>query len=97
MSSGGIAPASYPDEAGPNYQVPHAERIGDGTPEDLLVGAVGKITTPEQADGIVANGRADLAIVGREHLRDPYFTIRAADQLDALDRVDVPPQYDRAF
>lgn len=97
VSTGGIAPGSYPDEAGPNYQVPHAERIGDGTPDELLVGAVGKITTPEQADAIVANGRADLAIVGREHLRDPYFTLQAARKLDALDRVDVLPQYDRAF
>jgi len=97
VSSGGIQPGSYPDADGPNYQVPFAERINEHTPAGLRVGAVGKITTPEQADAIVTNGRADLAIVGRELLRDPYFTIRAADALDALDRVAVPPQYDRAF
>ncbi|MFB6128317.1 MAG: NADH:flavin oxidoreductase/NADH oxidase [Halorhabdus sp.] len=97
VSSGGIAPGSYPDEGGPNYQVPLAERIDEGTPDSLEVGAVGEITTPEQADALVANGRADLAIVGREHLRDPYFTLHAARELDALDRVDVPPQYERAF
>ncbi|WP_181686505.1 NADH:flavin oxidoreductase/NADH oxidase [Halorhabdus salina] len=97
VSSGGISPASHPDEAGPGYQVGFAERINEETPESLRVGAVGAITTAQQADQLVANGRADVAIVGREHLRDPYFTLRAAVELDALDRVRVPPQYERAF
>ena len=35
--------------------------------------------------------------LAREHLRDPYFTLTAARELDAMDRVDVPPQYARAF
>jgi hypothetical protein len=35
--------------------------------------------------------------MAREHLRDPYFTLTAARELDAMDRVDVPPQYARAF
>ncbi|QGN06899.1 NADH:flavin oxidoreductase/NADH oxidase [Halorhabdus sp. CBA1104] len=44
VSSGGIAPASHPDDAGPGYQVSFAERIDEGTPESLVVGAVGAIT-----------------------------------------------------
>ncbi len=97
VSTGGIAPDSNPPESGPNFQLRQAERIRDETDSDIAVGAVGGITTPEQAEAIVANDRADLAIVGREHLRDPYFALRAADALDATDDIDSPPQYRRAF
>ena len=96
VSSGGISPNSYPEYQGPNYQLPHAERIKRETEADIAVGTVGSITTPEQAEAIVANGRADLAIVGREHLRDPYFGLQAADALDA-ESVDGPPQYRGLF
>ncbi|USZ68405.1 NADH:flavin oxidoreductase/NADH oxidase [Halorussus salilacus] len=95
VSSGGIHPDQEIPSAGPNYQVPYAERVGENT--DALVGAVGGITEPAQADALIRNGRADLAIVGREHLRDPYFALHAAEALGALDRVDVPVQYRRAF
>jgi 2,4-dienoyl-CoA reductase-like NADH-dependent reductase (Old Yellow Enzyme family) len=97
ISSGGIAPDSHPDSAGPNYQLPFAERVREGTESDVAIGTVGGITTPEQAEAIVANDRADLVIVGREHLRDPHFTLHAARELDAMDAVRVPPQYRRAF
>jgi len=97
VSGGGISPDSRPDSAGPNYQLPYAERIRAETESDIAVGAVGGITTPEQAEAVVANGRADLAIVGREHLRDPYFALHAAQALDATDAVEGPPQYRRAF
>jgi 2,4-dienoyl-CoA reductase-like NADH-dependent reductase (Old Yellow Enzyme family) len=96
VSSGGISPDSYPEYQGPNYQLPHAERIRAETEADILVGTVGGITTPEQAEAIVANGRADLAIVGREHLRDPYFGLRAADAL-GVEEVEGPPQYRELF
>jgi len=76
VSSGGISPESWPASAGPNYQLPLAEHIREKTESDIRVGAVGGITTPQQAEGIVANDRADMAIVGREHLRDPL--LRAA-------------------
>ncbi len=92
VSAGGVHPEQQVPEPGPHYQVPYAERVGEsGVP----VGAVGKITTPEGADEIVRNGRADLAIVGRKHLRDPYFAIRAAEELghDA----PIPRQYRRGF
>ncbi len=97
VSGGGISPDSRPERAGPNYQLPYAERIRSETDGDIAVGAVGGITTPEQAEAIVANERADLAIVGREHLRDPYFALHAAQALDATDEVEGPPQYRRAF
>lgn len=97
VSTGGIAPDSNPPYSGPNFQLRQAERIAEETESDIAVGAVGGITTPEQAEAIVANERADLVIVGREHLRDPYFTMRAADALDATDEVEGPPQYRRAF
>ena len=96
VSTGGISPNSYPDQTGPNYQLRCAERISDETETDIAVGAVGGITTPEQAEAIVANGRADLAIVGREHLRDPYFGLHAAASLGE-DEITGPPQYRGVF
>ena len=92
VSAGGVHPDQQVPDSAPHYQVPYAERVAEsGTP----VGTVGKITTPEGADEVIRNGRADLAIVGREHLRDPYFAIRAAEALghDA----PVPRQYTRGF
>ncbi len=96
VSSGGISPNSYPEYQGPNYQLPLAEQITAETDADIPVGTVGKITTPEQAEAIVANGQADLAIVGREFLRDPYFGLRAAAELGA-EEVTGPPQYRGLF
>ncbi|WP_114577372.1 NADH:flavin oxidoreductase/NADH oxidase [Saliphagus sp. LR7] len=78
VSSGGLHPDQQPPE-GPNGQVPLAEAVREGSP--LAVGAVGGITEPEQADALVRNGRADLVLVGREFLRDPYFGLRAAGAL----------------
>jgi 2,4-dienoyl-CoA reductase-like NADH-dependent reductase (Old Yellow Enzyme family) len=97
VSGGGIHPESRPDYAGPNYQLRYAERIRTETERDVAVGTVGGITTPEQAEAVIANDRADLAIVGREHLRDPYFAMRAAQALDATDQLAGPPQYRRGF
>lgn len=97
VSTGGIAPASSPPYTGPNFQVRQAERIDAETDADIAVGTVGGVKTPEQAEALVANDRADLVIVGREQLRDPYFALRAAEALDATDEVNAPPQYRRAF
>ncbi len=90
-SSGGVVPkANIP--LGPGYQVPFAERIRREA--GILTGAVGLITTPEQADGIVRRGKADAVFLARELLRDPYFPLRAAAEL----RQDIawPNQYLRA-
>ena len=91
VSSGG-AVAHQKISAGPAYQVPFAERIRKeaGVP----TGAVGMITEPAQADAIVASGQADIVLLARELLRDPYWPLRAADALDA--DVAWPPQYARA-
>ncbi|MCT9096323.1 NADH:flavin oxidoreductase/NADH oxidase [Haloarchaeobius sp. HME9146] len=94
VSAGGLHPDQQLPDTGPNYQVPFAERVAAET--EALVGAVGGITTGQQADALIRNGRADLAIVGREHLRDPYFTLHAAEELGREDAVEWPVQYRRA-
>lgn len=77
-SSGGAVPnVSIP--AGPGYQVPFAEKIRKEA--GVRTAAVGMITTPEQADCIVRTGQADMVFLARELLRDPYFPLRAADEL----------------
>ena len=61
----------------------------------IRTGAVGLITTPQQADEIVSTGKADLVLLARELLRDPYFPLHAAKALG--DPVQPPIQYQRAF
>jgi 2,4-dienoyl-CoA reductase-like NADH-dependent reductase (Old Yellow Enzyme family) len=77
---------------GPGYQVPFAERIRRDT--GVATGAVGLITNAEQADAIISLGRADLVLLARELLRDPYWPLHAADHLGQ--QVPWPPQYLRA-
>ncbi|MFO7693403.1 MAG: NADH:flavin oxidoreductase/NADH oxidase [Vicinamibacterales bacterium] len=77
-SSGGIAPGiAIP--SGPGYQVPFSQRIKDTTP--MLTAAVGFITSPAQADQIIRTEQADLVLLAREMLRDPYWPLRAARAL----------------
>ena len=54
--------------------------------------AVGNITSPDQANGILASGRADLVALARPHLVDPSWTLRAAAAADYRD-IYVPPPY----
>ena len=77
---------------GPGYQVHFAEAIRHGA--EVLTGAVGLITRSDQANEIIASGKADVVILARELLRDPHFPLRAARELG----VDVkwPEQYERA-
>lgn len=91
-SSGGLA-AHAKVRPAPGYQVPFAERIRRET--GILTGAVGLITEPRQADGIIRNGQADVVLLAREFLRDPYWPLHAAKELGA--RVEIPKQYLRAF
>ncbi|SFL08548.1 2,4-dienoyl-CoA reductase [Halogranum rubrum] len=93
VSAGGIHPDQQIPNSGPGYQIPYAEAIKENT--GVAVGAVGGITEAEQADQLIRNDRADLAIVGREHLRDPYFTLHAAQELGV--DVELPVQYRRGF
>jgi 2,4-dienoyl-CoA reductase-like NADH-dependent reductase (Old Yellow Enzyme family) len=90
-STGGNVPkADIP--VGPGYQVPFATRVREET--GLPTGAVGMITTAEQAEEIISKGQADLVLLARELLRDPYFPLHAAHELDA--DVKWPVQYERA-
>ena len=90
-STGGNVPKA-PIPVGPGYQVQFAERIREEV--GMMTGAVGLITTAAEAEAIVANGQADLVLLAREFLREPYFPLLAAQELG----VDVPwpAQYERA-
>jgi 2,4-dienoyl-CoA reductase-like NADH-dependent reductase (Old Yellow Enzyme family) len=90
-STGGNVPhANIP--VGPGYQVEFAERIRREV--GIATGAVGLITTPAEAEAIVASEQADLVLLAREELRDPYFPLHAAHELGA--DVAWPVQYERA-
>ncbi len=91
-SSGGNA-VDAKIQIGPGYQVPFAERIRREA--GILTGAVGMITEAHQANEIIQTGRADLVLLAREFLRDPYFPLHAATVLDS--QAAVPVQYLRAF
>ena len=88
-SSGGIAMVQV--NTYPNYQVPAAELLRREL--DIKTGAVGLIETGRQAEEILQNGRADMVLVGREMLKDPFWARTAADDLNAV--MPVPPQYTR--
>ncbi len=90
-SSGGSVPyAKIP--AAPGYQVPFAAAIKKQT--GILTGAVGIITTAQQAEEILKKQQADVIIIAREHLRDPYFALHAAKEL--AEDITWPDQYARA-
>jgi 2,4-dienoyl-CoA reductase-like NADH-dependent reductase (Old Yellow Enzyme family) len=91
-SSGGLLPhVAVP--VGPGYQVPFAERIRQEA--GIATGAVGLITEPEQANEIIASGKADIVLLAREMLRDPYWPLHAARRLGH--KLAPPLQYRRAF
>jgi 2,4-dienoyl-CoA reductase-like NADH-dependent reductase (Old Yellow Enzyme family) len=90
-SGGNVASAKIP--VGPGYQVAFAERIRKEV--GLLTGAVGMITAAEQAESIIESSQADIVLLAREMLRDPYFPMRAAQALGIP--VAQPKQYLRAF
>lgn len=90
-SSGGNLPhASIP--VGTGYQAAFAERIRRES--GVKTGTVGLISAPAQADHIIRSGQADLVLLGREMLRDPYWPLRAARELGHL--APWPAQYVRA-
>jgi len=91
-SSGGNVPrAEIP--IGPGYQTEFAARIRREA--CVLTGAVGMITAPQQADHIVRSGQADLVLLARALLRDPYWPQQAA--LELKQPIPTPPQYERAW
>lgn len=90
-SSGGLSPAQ-PQAVWPGYQIPLAERLRREA--GVRTAAVGLITTPEMADEIIRNGRADVVALGRELLRHPYWALDAASAL--RQEILWPEQYLRA-
>ncbi|MBC7867735.1 MAG: NADH:flavin oxidoreductase/NADH oxidase [Gloeobacteraceae cyanobacterium ES-bin-316] len=77
----------------PAYQVPFAEKIKNET--GIITATVGAITTPQQANDIIANNQADLIVIAREFLRNPYFATQAAKELGA--ELPIPFQYKRVY
>ncbi len=90
-SSGGAVPQGVP-EVYPGYQVPFAERVRREA--GIATAAVGLITRPEQAEAVLAEGKADLVALGRELLRHPHWVLDAARALGQ--EVEWPRPYLRA-
>ena len=91
VSTGGLVPyAKIPVK--PGFQVRFAEKVKKEA--DILTSAVGLITSSEQAEEILQNDQADLILMGRELLRNPYFPLYAAKELNVT--IDWPTQYLRS-
>jgi 2,4-dienoyl-CoA reductase-like NADH-dependent reductase (Old Yellow Enzyme family) len=92
VSSGGLIPhVKIP--ASPGYQVPFAARLRHDA--GIATGAVGLITESTHAARIIDEGSADVVLIARESLRDPYFPRRAAQELGVA--ITAPEQYQRAW
>ncbi|HEY9881688.1 MAG TPA: NADH:flavin oxidoreductase/NADH oxidase [Leptolyngbyaceae cyanobacterium] len=92
-SSGGLVPGVR-IPTGPGYQTSLSDRIRREA--DIATAAVGMISAPEQADHIVRTGQADMVLLAREMLRDPYWPHRAAHTLHVKGHT-LPVQYQRAW
>jgi 2,4-dienoyl-CoA reductase-like NADH-dependent reductase (Old Yellow Enzyme family) len=79
---------------GPGYQVPFSRAVREKT--GLATAAVGLISEPAQAEEIIAKGQADLVLLARAFLRDPYWPIHAAKALGNPNACPYPVQYARA-
>jgi len=77
----------------PGYQIPFADEIKKTS--GLKTGALGLINSPDLAESVIANGQADLVVLGRTLLGDPVWPLRSANALKAAD-VDWPIQYERS-
>jgi len=89
-SGGNVAGIKIP--VGPGYQTAFAEQIRREA--GIMTGAVGMITDAAQADQIVRSGQADIVIMARQFLREPYWPLLAAAKLGQ--EIKWPPQYERA-
>jgi 2,4-dienoyl-CoA reductase-like NADH-dependent reductase (Old Yellow Enzyme family) len=92
VSSGGLSPDQQ-IALGPGYQVPFARRVREGS--GLPVAAVGLITSPQQAEQVLAEGSADAVVMARELLRNPHWPLLAAAELGEGTEL-WPDQYLRA-
>ena len=89
-SGGNVLRAKIP--VGPGYQIPFSARIKKDV--NILTGGVGLITKPLQAEEIISSGEADMVLLAREMLRDPYWALNAAKELNV--DIEYPEQYLRA-
>jgi 2,4-dienoyl-CoA reductase-like NADH-dependent reductase (Old Yellow Enzyme family) len=89
-SGGNVYNAKIP--VSPGYQVPFSEAVRK---TGILTGAVGLITTARQAESILQEEKADLVLLGRELLRNPYFPLLSARELG--ENITWPVQYLRAI
>ena len=78
VSSAGLLPAAK-IPAGPGFQTGFAARVRREA--GIKTAAVGLITSPAQADHIIRSGQADMVLLGREILRNPYWPLYAAQTL----------------
>lgn len=90
VTSGALSPKQKINIA-PGYQVPFAAEVR--AKAQIPTRAVGMIVTPQQAEEIIASGKADMVALARAFLDDPRWAWHAADVLGA--NVDAPPQYAR--
>jgi 2,4-dienoyl-CoA reductase-like NADH-dependent reductase (Old Yellow Enzyme family) len=93
-SSGGLMPDAKIN-AVPGYQVPFAAQVRRDA--GIATAAVGFITEAKQADDIIRHGQADIVLLARQFLRDPYWPSHAARDLGQKDKLPPPPQYARAW
>jgi 2,4-dienoyl-CoA reductase-like NADH-dependent reductase (Old Yellow Enzyme family) len=91
VSSGGLMSHARLN-IGPGYQVPLAEKVKQNS--KLKVRAVGMIADPEQAEAIIAEGKADMVAMARAFLDNPRWVWHAAERFGV--KLDYPPQYARA-
>jgi anthraniloyl-CoA monooxygenase len=92
VSTGNVVPGGRPTVTG-LFQTPFSEKIRNEAGIPTMT--VGNITGPAEINEIIAGGRADLCVVGKGHLYDPYFVRHAARALD-VDGPELPRQYERA-
>jgi len=91
ISSGALVPHAR-IKIEPGYQVAFAEKVKKAVP--IAVRAVGMIVDPDQAEGIVASGKADMVALARGLLDDPRWVWHAAERFGV--KIDYPPQYARS-
>lgn len=94
VSTGGLVNVQ-PTNIFPGYQVHYAEEIRKVV--GIATGAVGLITNGAQAEEVIGNGRADLVVIGRELLRNPFWVREVAIELNAKDQLKTPVQYLRGW
>ncbi|HEX4927810.1 MAG TPA: NADH:flavin oxidoreductase/NADH oxidase [Burkholderiales bacterium] len=90
--SGGNVVGNQKIPAAPGFQVPFAEKVKKGT--RLKVRAVGMIADPDQAEEIVASGKADMVAMARAFLDNPRWVWHAAEHFGV--KIDYPPPYARS-